>query len=385
LKIKGLTSGSVVIKAPDTGAEDVEYDIANDFATPTSVSAVDTRVNAVGGRKNLIINGTMQVAQRGTSNSGTNVYATDRFKLSENTGGGCTVSQQSDGPHTTSGHLKYYTQVNVDTIDATLSGTEYTALSYKVEGYDFDRVNYGSVDAETMTLSFWHGHSEAGTYSISLRNASGGSNRNYVFDYTQTAGDVWERTSITIPGDVAGSWITGNLAAFSIMMTLANGTTYQTSTLNSWFTGTYYHSSTNAINMMATLNAKFRVTGVQLELGSVATEFEHRSYGEELALCQRYYEISGHMEGGAISSTVAYGRWVYKVEKRVAATVIKLTSSVYAEMPHRVGSTSAGGTWSTHGATTTKDSGVRVDGYAGFIAGQYLWINHSIFAFDAEL
>ena len=268
----GKTPSPVPIDASDIPDDSITAAKIVDGAIVAADIADATIVNLKSGRKNLIINGTMQVAQRGTSNSGTNVYATDRFKLTENTGGGCTVSQQSDGPHTTSGHLKYYTQVNVDTIDATLSGTEYTALSYKVEGYDFDRVNYGSVDAETMTLSFWHGHSEAGTYSISLRNASGGSNRNYVFDYTQTAGDVWERTSITIPGDVAGSWITGNLAAFSITMTLANGTTYQTSTLNSWFTGTYYHSSTNAINMMATLNAKFRVTGVQLETVAVIAE-----------------------------------------------------------------------------------------------------------------
>ena len=255
--------------------------------------------NLIGaGRRNLIINGAMQVAQRGTSFTGTAQYAADRWETSENTGGTITISQQSDGPYTPDGHFKYYTQINVDSPDTSLAAAEYAGLFYKVEGYDFEPAGYGTANAKTMTLSFWHCHSEAGTYSISMRNDGGGSNRNYVLDYAQDTGGVWQKTIITFEGATDGAWTGTNSPALSIFFTFAQGTQYATTTLNKWFTGIYYHASTNIDNMMATTNAKFRITGVQLELGKVATPFEHRSYGEELALCQRYFERRGTDIGG---------------------------------------------------------------------------------------
>ena len=244
------------------------------------------------GRRNLIINGDMRIAQRGTSYTGSNGWSLDRFRNSENTGGVTTLSQQSDGPYTADGHFKYYLQVNVDTVDTSMAATDYAGVFYKVEGYDFDCAGYGNSQAKTLTLSFWHAHSEPGIYSISMRNDGGGSNRNYVLDYTQDVPDVWQKTTITFPGDTTGTWTETTTPALSIFWTFCQGTGYATTTLNQWFGGTYYHASTNIINMMATQNAKFRMTGVQLELGKVATPFEHRSYGEELALCQRYFQIS---------------------------------------------------------------------------------------------
>ena len=246
------------------------------------------------GRRNLIINGDMRIAQRGTSATGTGQYAADRWKTSENTGGTTTVSQQSDGPYTPDGHFKYYTQINVDSPDTSLSATEYAGLFYNVEGYDFEPAGYGTSNAKAMSLSFWHCHSEAGIYSISMRNGGGGSNRNYVLDYTQDTGGVWQKTVITFEGATDGTWAGTNSTALSIFFTFAQGSQYATSTLNKWFTGTYYHASTNISNMMATTNAKFRITGVQLELGT-ATPFEHRPISEELAACQRYFyqHVSG--------------------------------------------------------------------------------------------
>jgi hypothetical protein len=249
------------------------------------------------GRRNLIINGDMRIAQRGTSYTGTNGWALDRFKNSENTGGVTTLSQQSDGPYTKDGHFKYYLQINVDTVDTSMAPTDYAGAFYKVEGYDFDCAGYGNSQARTLTLSFWHAHSEPGVYSISMRNDGGGSNRNYVLDYTQDVANVWQKTTITFPGDTTGTWTETNTPALSIFWTFCQGSQYATTTLNQWFGGTYYHASTNIINMMATQNAKFRMTGVQLELGKVATPFEHRSYGEELALCQRYYQQYGFESG----------------------------------------------------------------------------------------
>jgi hypothetical protein len=274
----------------------------------------------------MIINGAMQIAQRGTSFTGTNNYAVDRWKNAENTDGVTTISRQSDGPYTVDGHFKYYLQVNVDTPDTSLAATQYAGVFYKVEGYDFDPAGYGSSQAKTLTLSFWHCHSVAGIYSVSMRNDGGGSNRNFVFDYTQDVAGVWQKTIITFPGDTVGTWTETNTAALSMIFTFAQGTQYATSTLNQWFGGTYYHASTNIDNMMATTNAKFRLTGVQLELGNIATPFEHRSYGEELALCQRYYQKqiydSGEMVGVVTiwDTNDMYGRLYFPVEFRAAPT-----------------------------------------------------------------
>jgi hypothetical protein len=280
------------------------------------------------GRRNLIINSAMQVAQRGTSATGTGQYAADRWRTSENSGGTITISQQSDGPYTPDGHFKYYTQINVDSPDTSLGATEYAGLFYKVEGYDLEPAGYGTSNAKTMTLSFWHCHSEAGIYSISMRNDGGGSNRNYVLDYTQDTGGVWQKTIITFEGATDGTWTGTNSAALSIFFTFAQGTGYATSTLNKWFTGTYYHASTNIINMMATTNAKFRITGVQLELGKVATPFEHRSYGEELALCKRYLQkIRTGVEAGfgmyhSYTASSAYAPIQLPVTMRATPTAV---------------------------------------------------------------
>ena len=284
------------------------------------------------GRRNLIINGDMRIAQRGTSYTGTNGFALDRWRNSENTDGVTTLSQQSDGPYTEDGHFKYYLQINVDTADTSMAATQYAGAFYKVEGYDFDCAGYGNSQARTLTLSFWHAHSEPGIYCIAFRNDGGGSNRNYVLEYTQDVADVWQKTTITFPGDTSGTWTETNTAALSIFWTFCQGSQYATSNLNRWFNGTYYHASTNIINMMATQNAKFRLTGVQLELGKVATPFEHRSYGEELALCQRYYEVfrQNNFYGGDGYNTITtatsngsniYGQFTFKTVKRARPAV----------------------------------------------------------------
>jgi hypothetical protein len=251
--------------------------------------------NLIGaGRRNIIINGDMRIAQRGTSttkSAGGSSYCLDRFSLGNNTGSAVlTASQQSDGPVTTDGAFKYYVQVNVDTADTNGGNNEFAAINYYVEANDWEPLGYGAAGAKQATLSFYHAHSISGTYCLSIRNSGGGSNRNYLVEYNQDQADVWQKTTVTLEGDTAGTWSSGTTAGISIMFTMTNGSTYQGSTTNQWFNGTYYHSTPNQTSLTATTNAKFRITGVQLEVGKVATPFEHRSYGEELALCQRYFE-----------------------------------------------------------------------------------------------
>ena len=260
------------------------------------------------GRRNLIINGAFQVAQRGTSitEGGANVnapsttsyFALDRFKAAEHTDGSFTVAQKNDGPMTDDGRFRYYMEAEWTNPDTSVAGTQYAGFFYKLERGEVDQFNYGTTEAKTMTLSFYHAHSIPGHYSICVRNSGNGSNRNFVVDYYQDEADVWQKSTIVIPGDMKGQWNPAKDEddAMSIMFTMANGTSYQESDYTKWrrwFTVAYRHSTHLQTQMCQTANSKFRITGVQLEAGSVATPFEHRSYGEELALCQRYLHVIG--------------------------------------------------------------------------------------------
>jgi hypothetical protein len=279
------------------------------------------------GRRNLIINGDMRIAQRGTSttrSAGGSLYCLDRFNLGNNTGSGVlTASQQSDGPVTTDGAFKYYVQVNVDTADTNGGNNEFAAINYYVEANDWEPLGYGAAGAKQATLSFYHAHSISGTYCLSIRNSGAGSNRNYLVEYNQDQANVWQKTTVTLEGDTAGTWSSGTTSGIAIMFTMTNGSTYQGSTTNQWFGGTYYHSTPNQTSLTATTNAKFRITGVQLEVGKFATPFEHRSYGEELALCQRYYE-KRPVEMDYTVDTAAqylYRTYTIPVEKRATPTI----------------------------------------------------------------
>lgn len=258
----------------------------------------------IGGRRNLIINGSQIVDQRGGSTS-SDTFGIDRWKITNNTDGTLTMSRGTDGPSTKDGNFKYYLQMNVDTADTNMAAAQYAGAFYKVEGYDFDHVGYGTSNARTMTLSFYHAHSKAGVYCVALRNDGGGSNRNFIVEYTQDEPNVWQKSTVTIAGDTTGSWTGTTSAALSLMFTFCQGTQYATDTVHQWFGGTYYHASNNIVNLMDTVNAKFRLTGVQLEVGKVATPFEHRSFTEELAMCQRYFQTieNGNLVGARNTGT----------------------------------------------------------------------------------
>lgn len=281
---------------------------------------------------NIIINGDMKVAQRGTSTTTADGFLVDRFKTTNGTGGSITTTQESDGPHTKDGHFKYYTQLNVTQADTSLASTEWGGIFYIIEGNDWDWFNYGTANAETATLSFWHCHNVAGTYCVTLRNQGGGSNRNYVVEYTQDIADEWQKTVIVFPGDFSGTWTTGTGGALSILFTYANGSAYHANSVtetNKWFGGTYYHSTENQVNLMSAANNKFRLTGVQLVRGNHpdGLPFQFRHYSEELLRCQRYYYKRGatvigdrFCSGNASSTTDFRGFIEFPVEMRANPT-----------------------------------------------------------------
>jgi hypothetical protein len=333
LKIKGLTSGSVVIKAPDTGAEDVEYDIANDFATPTSVSAVDTRVNAVGGRKNLIINGAMQVSQRGDfttdSSASSATFYLDRFKTGLSV---VTANKQHKLNQSVDGTLK-----NTLTCTVTGAGTGYV---YQYERLEVDDIR--KYDGKTMTASCWI-RSNNNDFGLILYD-----NNTWYKGSTNTSSGAWQKITYTFTCNI------GSTSTFALGIS---------------------NFGSGASGSALAVNDYFEFTELQLELGSVATDFEHRSYGEELALCQRYYELCETGMYGAFVTTSDYrNSYSYKQRKRTSPTLTKISQAENCCSSCTV----------TTGAldTLTSGRGIGTNVFVTSSAGKYWYVS---FSADAEL
>ena len=240
------------------------------------------------GRRNLIINGDMQVAQRGTSGSvsnSSNTYLLDRFfSRIQGSAGSATVSQDSDSPNGFDKSLKF----TVGTADTSLGSGHYQRVHQSIEGFNILPLAWGTSDAKPATLSFWVKGSIAGIYSVGVYN--GGANRSFVSEYQINQSNTWEYKIINIPPTTSGTWEIDNTAELQLSFSLGSDSLYSTSSLDIW-QNAFKFSSDNTINLMATSGATWQVTGVQLEVGKVATPSEHRSYGEELALCQRYCQM----------------------------------------------------------------------------------------------
>ena len=246
-------------------------------------------IGQIGGRRNLIINGAMQVAQRGTSTSvGTDSggYSPDRFRLGTAATTAGDIKQVTTVP-SGSGFGKSL-QIDVTTADSTLAAGDAILLNYKFEGQDLQGIKKGSSSAESLTLSFWVRSSKTGTHIAELYDND--NTRHLSKSYTIDTADTWEYKTITYAGDTSGALDNDNNTSITLNFWLGAGTTYSSGTLqSSWGTPTNANRAAGQVNIFDDATNNFYITGVQLEVGDTATPFEHRSYGEELALCQRYF------------------------------------------------------------------------------------------------
>jgi hypothetical protein len=237
------------------------------------------------GFKNRIINGAMVIDQRNagasvTINSAAWTYVTDRFCfLGQSSDGVFTAQQSSTAPAGFNNSLL----VTVTTADASIGANQIYTLRHTIEGFNTADLNWGTANAKTVTLSFWVRSSLTGTFGGALNNEG---TRSYPFTYSISAANTWEYKTITISGDTSGTWGTTNSHGIRITWGLGVGTTYS-GTAGAW-AGSEFFSATGATSVVGTNGATFYITGVQLEIGSVATSFDYRPYGTELQLCQRY-------------------------------------------------------------------------------------------------
>lgn len=286
-----------------------------------ALSKIDSSsVNGLGyGFKNRIINGDMRIDQRnaGASVSG-QAFGVDRFCSFNQCDGAITSQQVSDAPE----GFNYSYKITVTTADTSLGTAQYMELRQMIEGYNVADLGWGTASAKTVTLSFWTKSSLTGTFGGTLMNSS--VNRSYPFSYTINAANTWEYKTITVPGDTTGTWEKTNGNGMFVMLNLGAGTDWQ-GTANAWV-ASRKQTVSGAVSLIGTLNATWQITGVQLEKGTVATEFDYRPYGAELQLCQRYYEVVATATeylgcGFWNSATAPYVMAAYKVTKRAAPTM----------------------------------------------------------------
>ena len=252
------------------------------------------------GRKNMVINGSMDVNQRsvaGAIANAANNYIADRFMVRSNTtSSGVVAAQVNASASSNAPGFRNWLQVDVNTSQASLGASDYARIQHYVEGNNCF-MDWGLNDGYTdhITLSFWAKSHQAGTHCISLED--GDASPVHVKEYEIKQSGVWQKVTVTFPPPNVGSFRTRNIeTGLRITWCLATGTTYQT-TPNVWSTS-YEMGTSNLNNFYSSTDNYFYLTGVQLEKGKNATDFEYRSYGEELTLCQRYYQKINNSGGG---------------------------------------------------------------------------------------
>ncbi len=237
--------------------------------------------------RNLLINSAMQVAQRGTSSSSAGYQTVDRFRFTSSDMDqlAFTQSQDTTGP---SGFTSSY-KITVTTPETTTEAAEQLYMFQAIEAQNLQQLGYGTSDAKQLTLSFWVKSSVTGAYCVAFYQNDG--NRLITSTYSISSANTWEYKTITIDGDTSGTINNDNGAGLELYFFLSVGPDRKTTDSTSWGTWTAAKFGYGQVaDVAATSSATWQITGVQLEVGDTATPFEHRSYGQELALCRRYYE-----------------------------------------------------------------------------------------------
>ena len=365
--------------------------------------AGETLTNQPSGRKNIVTNGAMQIAQRATSTTGIgaadNVFpCVDRMKVrAGSTAGRATVSQAADGPSGFANCLKF----DCTTADASIAAGEYFLLQYGIEGQDLQQLKKGTSDAEKFTVSFYVKGNANATYTCEIKDQD--NTRFIAQEFSVTSS--WSKVSLTFNNETSNSLDDDNAESMRLTIWLHAGSTYTggTFTSNTWFTTANQRVGDNQTSFFDSTDREFFLTGVQMEIGSQATNFEYRSFGEELALCQRYCTVH-NMSGDADEYVIPYSQGqvdsanraeihILYPEKRAAPTITVTNPTNFKVMTGANTAITAAGFSGAlvgtgiHGANLFwgVSSGVAVNDHTGNIKNIYLFQNTGAITIDAEL
>ena len=295
---------------PDSAQDDVIYARRNGVWVPPPLSF-----------RNKIINGDMRINQRGAASLTTSgQYLNDRWGFQSTSGSAQLAIGNAGTLSLVGGQLL---SIGATAAKPSLAAGDYAAFSQTIEGFHVADLFYGNAVAKPFTLSFRAAAVTPMTMSVSFRNSA--TNRSYVATVDVTP--VHTSYSITVPGDTAGTWLTGSDTGIYVWFMFCCGTSYLTPNKNVWQAGNLLAHSSQSNGLVS--GQALYVADVQLEAGSVATPFEKKPYGTEMALCQRYFERL-YNDLYAPPTTDVYGRqyWFFKVEKRANPTVVLYSGSV---------------------------------------------------------
>ena len=266
----------------------------------TNLTGYQTKALNQFAHRNLVINGDMQIAQRGTSVASitSSGYRTvDRFTFNPSSMGTWTMSQESDGP-TGSGFAKS-TKILCTTADASPAAGDEVWIGQRFEGQNLQHIKKGTSAAEQLTASFWVKSNVTGTYIVELVDQDA-AYRTVSKSYTINTSGVWEYKTLTFPADTTGVLDNDNGLSMYIQWWLGAGSTYTSGTLGTtWTTLTSANRAVGQVNLASATSNYWQITGVQLEIGATATPFEFKSFEDELLECQRYFEASWYSNPGS--------------------------------------------------------------------------------------
>ena len=274
--------------------------------------------------RNLIINGAMNVSQRGTSAitaSGSGTFSLDRFKAYQNGDGGFDVSQSTVAPTGFKNSLK----VDVTGADASIDAGAYKLLYYNFEGQDMSHLGWGTSNAKTITLSFWVRSTTTGNHSVGIRGGDASYNA-YMTTYNIAVANTWEYKTVTIPGDTTASFTydTDNTLWGVLVFSFATGSTYTVSSNNTFHAGNFIQA-TGAVNLFSSASNDWYITGLQLEIGEQATPFENEDFGTTLEKCRRYFQSDschlGYNLGSGNYAVASSGTVQFTPKMRATPTV----------------------------------------------------------------
>ena len=277
------------------------------------------------GRRNLIINGDMRIAQRATSVTGktsSGYFTVDRWLMDIGTAGTWTISQSTDVP---SGQgFGYSTKWDCTTANASLSASSFMTHQQRFEGHELQRLKKGTSNAETTTISFWVKSNKTGTYIVEIEDRD--NTRSISQSYTIDSASTWEKKTLTFAGDTTGAFDNDTSASVHLFFWLVAGTTYSSGTLaTSWAAKTNANRAVGQVNLADSTSNEFYITGVQWELGSVASDFEDISYDEQEQRCWRYCQINDlRAAGWPTSATVSEAGYTYSKAMRATPTITSL-------------------------------------------------------------
>ena len=276
--VAGIVTVGAAVTISESGIE----------ASGIGITCASINDGQISGRRNVVINGAMMVSQRGnqSATSSAGYYACDRFYTSNGSDAAVAVNQSTDSPD----DFGFSYHLDCTTAETSIAAGQYFLIQYRMEGQDVQRFNKGTSSAKQFALSFYVKATKTGIYTVELEDTD---NQRQISKTINVADTNWNRYVLIYPADTSGAFNNDKNNSLSINWWLLSGSTYNGGTVNtsSWASITAANRvSGSNVNAMDSTSNDFRLTGVQLEVGDQASTFEHRTFGDELSLCQRYFQ-----------------------------------------------------------------------------------------------